>query len=119
MTSAYRSSAALRCRVSVVRLTVVDSRSPAAPSDEPISASSPAISRASRDFVPSSSRPAAIEARPSFPLGVERLARLDDQVEGHDRQVVALDDPELQAVGELAALEARGRVVGGRPEHWA
>ena len=60
---------------------------------------------------PRRASPTAIDARPSFPLGVEGLARFEDQVEGHDRQVVPLDDPELEAVRKPSALEARRRII--------
>ena len=44
------------------------------------------------------------------------LARLDDQRQSHDRQLVTLDDPQLQAVGQPAALDRRAeRTRPARP----
>ena len=50
-----------------------------------MSESSLASWNALRDLVPSSSRLAVIEPRPSLPLGSQRFSGLDDQIEAHHR----------------------------------
>ena len=112
--SAKRSSPSVRCRVRTVSFALHESGPQLLSKDAPISASALDNWRSVRDFVPAARRPSSEGPKSFLALWDDGFSRLDDEVECRDRNVVPLDDQDLESDSSACAAriaEARNAAL--------